>query len=145
MDEYRRGRIDSPGANQKREALARLRDPLFELHRLLLSQVRDNYEEEAGRVSPQAFFNLLLNEPRFQWLRPFSSLLSAIDEALDNPPEDPSRYQEVLDQVEQLFRFSTEETAFSLAYKDLIQASPEIASCHGELRLLLPKRGPEWS
>lgn len=128
-----------------RETLSRVRDPLFELHRLLLAQVREQHEQQAGPVSPHEFFRLLLNAPGFQWLRPFSALLSALDEVLDKPPEDPAEYHRVLESVENLFRFTGEETDFSRRYKEHIQSSPEIASRHGELRQLLPRRGTQWS
>lgn len=129
-----------------RQTLARLRDPLFELHRLVLEEVRARHERDAGPVSPQQFFRLLLDSPQFQWLRPFSGLLSAIDEVLDKPPEDPAVYDEVLTRAEHLFRFTAEdETTFTAAYKDFLQASTEIAACHGEVRQLLPKRGAQLS
>ena len=137
------GRI--PGERRARQTLARLRDPLFELHRLVLEEVRESYEREAGPVSPQQFFRLLLDSPRFDWLRPFSGLLSAIDEVLDKPPEDPAAYDQVLTRTEHLFRFTAEETTFTSTYKELIQSSTEIAACHGELRQLLPNRGAQLS
>ena len=96
-------------------------------------------------MSPQQFFRLLIEAPRFAWLRPFSGLLSAIDEVLDNPPDDKGGYEQVLSQAGHLFRFTTEETEFSLVYKELIQTSPDIAGCHGEVRQLLPRPGSELS
>ena len=134
-----------PGERSAKERLERLRDPLFELHRLVLEEVRARYERKAGAVSPQQFFRLLLEGPRFAWLRPFSGLLSAIDEVLDKPPEDAGVYQEVMGQAEELFRFTGEETTFTRTYKELIQASTDIAAFHGEVRQLLPKRSSELS
>lgn len=141
--------MDRHGRNSEgtaaREKLEQLRDPLFELHRLILGEVRERYEREAGPVSPQQFFRLLLEAPRFQWLRPFSGLLSAIDEVLDDARATAAGYEAVLGQAGQLFRFTAEETEFSTAYKELIQTSPEIAGCHGEVRQLLPRPGSELS
>lgn len=138
----RGGGSEKPSAKAQ---LIQLRDPLFELHRLLLEQARAEYEAEEGKVSAQKFLSLLLTSSQFEWLRPFSAVLTATDEALDDVRATEHTFGEVVKQVAGLFAFTQEETPFSTVYKRMIQESPEIASRHGELRTLLPKVPPKWS
>ena len=57
------------------------REALLALHKTLLDHVRIEYEREHGRVeNAGALLQLVVGDPAFEWLRPLSQLIVAIDE-----------------------------------------------------------------
>src|SRR5437588_8455803 len=81
--------IPDAGLEQARQKLAELRQTLLTLHKALLDSERTSYELVHGTIpSPGAFLQLLINDSWFAWLRPVTTLLVEIDEALaaKNPP-----------------------------------------------------------
>jgi hypothetical protein len=65
-----------------RDHLKAVRGGLFRLHKALIDAARTDYEASVGPLSPGQFLQALLHEPSFEWLRPFSGLIVALDEAL---------------------------------------------------------------
>ncbi len=59
------------------------RDNFLKLHKLLMDWDRSVYESEHGTVSAGKFLEMLLSEPRFEWLRVLSMLIVEIDESFD--------------------------------------------------------------
>ena len=73
-----------------RDRLLALHSVLLRLHKALLDSERTAYELVHGTIpAAAAFLQLLINDPWFQWLRPITTLLVAIDETLaaKKPPE----------------------------------------------------------
>ena len=68
---------------EKRLKLMQIRNKLLRFHKVLLDWERENYEREVGTVSAVRFLELLLGEPRFEWLRRISTLIVKVDEAFD--------------------------------------------------------------
>lgn len=68
-----------------RNRLVEVRRGLLRLHKTLIDSERAVYEREHGALSNGQFLQALLEEPFFQWMRPFSGLLVEIDEALHAP------------------------------------------------------------
>src|SRR5689334_16356224 len=67
-----------------RALLRDLRNALLRLHKTLLDNEKYEYEQVHAPIgSPGAYFQLVLNDPWFAWLRPMSGLVVRIDEALD--------------------------------------------------------------
>jgi hypothetical protein len=67
-----------------RQPLQELRDALLDLHKTLIDSERAVYETNIGPIhSPHHFFQLVSSDPWFDWLRPVSQLIVAMDEALD--------------------------------------------------------------
>ena len=73
-----------PRSEPERQSLIDLRNGASSaLHKTLLDGERRTYERVHGPIgSPGAFLQLLLNDPWFAWLRPMTSLVVVIDEAL---------------------------------------------------------------
>ena len=80
MDETAR-RGDRP-SDPVREELVEARRGLLVLHKALIDSERNAYEARAGATSNGQFLQLLLQDPFFVWLRPFSGLIAQMDEAL---------------------------------------------------------------
>src|SRR5262245_27539832 len=68
-----------------RSRLQDLRAALLRLHKTLLDSERMAYEAEFGRIRTNGeYLQLLINDPRFIWLQPYTSLVVRIDETLDS-------------------------------------------------------------
>lgn len=69
--------------NPVRDHLAEVRRALMRLHKTLIDGERPRFEaHRGGAVTNTQLLGALLEDPFFQWLRPFSQLMAAMDEAL---------------------------------------------------------------
>src|SRR5688572_24507029 len=68
-----------------RSRLSALRSALYRLHKTLLDSERRAYETEFGPIrSNGQYLQLLIEDPRFTWLQPYTSLVVRIDETLES-------------------------------------------------------------
>src|SRR5579862_3944746 len=78
-----------------------VRHPLLALHRSILDELRARHEAEFGAVSPGEFLQIVINGSAYRWLAPFSTLIAAIDDVLDDDEATPemrvSHAQAVID------------------------------------------------
>ncbi len=66
-----------------RDHLAEVRRALMRLHKTLIDSERPRFEaHRGGAVTNTQLLGALLEDPFFQWLRPFSQLMAAMDESL---------------------------------------------------------------
>jgi hypothetical protein len=65
-----------------RQHLSDVRKALLRLHKALIDSERGEYEARNGALNNAEFLGALLQEPFFQWMRPFSQLIAAMDEAM---------------------------------------------------------------
>ncbi|HQV47302.1 MAG TPA: hypothetical protein PL109_12760, partial [Nitrospira sp.] len=79
------------GQDHMRTHLGNLSRSLLRLHKALLDSERVSYERVHGRIETNgAFFQLVLGDAWFAWLRPLSQLMVKIDE-LSEEKEIPDR------------------------------------------------------
>ena len=65
-----------------RDPLAEVRRALLRLHKALIDSERARYEARRGPLTNTQLLGALLEDPFFQWLRPYSQLIAAMDEAI---------------------------------------------------------------
>ncbi|MBW3569463.1 MAG: hypothetical protein KY467_00015 [Gemmatimonadetes bacterium] len=65
-----------------RQHLSDVRRALLRLHKALIDSERAVFEARNGPMNNAEFLGALLQEPFFQWMRPFSQLIAAMDEAM---------------------------------------------------------------
>jgi hypothetical protein len=66
-----------------RDHLAEVRRALMRLHKSLIDSERPRFEAQRGSaVTNTQLLGALLEDEFFQWMRPFSQLMAAMDEAL---------------------------------------------------------------
>lgn len=80
MSSFQARRAGPP--NPAREHLAEVRRALLRLHKALIESERAVYEARNGPLNNAEFLTALLQEPFFQWMRPFSQLIANMDEAM---------------------------------------------------------------
>lgn len=119
-----------------RQRLVNVRESLLNLHKALLDSERTSYELVHGAIgSPSAFLQLLINDNWFAWLRPVTTLLVQIDEALaaKKPPKTERELGQYLDDTRALLSPSRDEEAFWKRYSTAIQRDPGVAVLHEQM------------
>lgn len=119
-----------------KQRLKTLREKLLTLHKALLDSERTAYELIHGPIaSPGAFLQLLINDTRFAWLRPVTTLIVQIDEALaaKDPPSTPQDFERLIRDMRALLTPSTEENGFWKRYSGAVQRDPGVAVLHQEM------------
>ena len=121
------------------QRLREVRTALLRLHKALLDSERNVYEQLHGRIQSNGqFFQLVLEDEWFSWLRPFSQFIVQIDEALSaKEPITLDRANELLDEVRALVSPAEEGTNREQRYYQAIQRDPDIALMHAQVSRLL--------
>lgn len=113
------------------EKLHHFNKQLRALHRRLLENERVAAEKEMQqKLNPFAFLNLLMQDPKFAWLRPLSAFMSDLDAFLDDVEElqktDIQRIRTELDAI-------MKEAKFCERYEKYKNEDPEFADLHTQL------------
>lgn len=122
------------------ETLKALRNALLPLHRELIESERLVYERFAGAIpTAGTFLQLLAHDPWFEWLRPLSRVIAAIDAALADKKQPVTHpiAGELIREVRELFREDEPIGSFAKIYYEALQRDPHLPVAHGRLRGLL--------
>ncbi len=117
--------------------LQQLRDALLRLHKILLESEQSDYEHEVARIeSRNQLLGLLINDPRFAWLRQLSSLIVTIDELRD--AKEPASAQDADRLIKEARTLLTplpaeEATGFGSQYYKAMQRDPGVILAHAEI------------
>ena len=135
----------SPEHERVRQRLSALRNALLVLHKALVDSERISYEQTVGPIrSPNHFLQLLTHDPWFAWLQPFSQLIVALDEALEEKESLTAAGADALvKQTGRLLAASEKGEGFSRHYFDALQRDPDVVLAHAEvLKLIGPRSRP---
>ena len=114
-----------------------VRHPLLTLHRSVLAHLRARHEAEFGAVSPGEFLQIVINGSAYRWLAPFSTLIAAIDDVLDDDEATPEMRVSHAQAVIDMFSAGTRDPAFAEQFLPLLQDSPDIAVANGQVAQLV--------
>lgn len=116
-----------------RVRLTEIRETLLTLHKALLDSERTAYEIVHGPIgSPSAFLQLLINDNRFAWLRPITTLLVQIDETLaaKKPPATSKDFEQLITDTRALLSPSSESNGFWKYYVGAVERDPAVEVLH---------------
>ena len=132
----------SPEREGARRRLSELRLALLTLHKALVDSERVSYERTVGTIpSPNHFLRLLTQDPWFAWLQPFSQLIVAMDEALEEQePLTPAGADALVRQTRLLLVASELGEGFSRHYFDALQRDPDVVMAHADAARLFGVR-----
>ena len=116
----------------ERQHLIEVRRALLHLHKTLLDRERAAYERVHGRTPAAELLNIIVRDPQFSWLRPFSELIVRIDEsleidALDGPEID---FDDIVAQTRMLVLPTDHESADAQRYHAALQEQPDAVLAH---------------
>ncbi len=121
--------LDS-GLTQARQKLGEVRELLLDLHKALLDSERTQYEIVHGPIaSPAAFLQLLISDEKFAWLRPTTTLIVQVDEALaaKKPPATQEELEQLRKDIRALFSPSRKGEDFWKRYSTVVERDPAVA------------------
>lgn len=115
-----------------RDGLKEVRRGLLRLHKALIDSERAVWERQSGGPrSNGAFLQALIQDPFFEWLRPFSSLIVEMDEALaTGDPLSQAQARAYVERVRGLVRPAGEEAE---RYERVRQRGTGVLLAHVEL------------
>jgi hypothetical protein len=121
------------------QRLRKIRTVLLPLHKALLESERVTYEQFNGRIlSKREYFQLVVGDEWFSWLRPLSQLIAQIDETLGSKqPVTLEQVNQLLEEVQKLLQPSEQGTTLEKRYYRAIQRDPDVALMHSEVFRLL--------
>jgi hypothetical protein len=134
----------SPEHEDLRRRLSELRLALLNLHKALVDSERVSYEKTVGQIqSPNHFLQLLTHDPWFAWLQPFSQLIVAMDEALEEKePLTMAGLDALAKQTKLLLVASESGEGFSGHYFAALQRDPDVVLAHADVSKLIGPRKP---
>lgn len=129
------------------QRLVELRHALLHLHKTLVDSERESYEKTIGAIQSQnQFLQLLIRDPWFAWLQPFSQLIVAMDEALEEKaPLTAAGVEALVKQTRLLLVVSETGEGISRHYFDALQRDPDVVLAHAEVSKLVNPRGKSRS
>lgn len=112
---------------------------LLRLHKALLDGERVTYERVHGRIPTNgAFFQLVLGDAWFAWLRPLSQMMARLDELAEGKEvADRAEITALIASVRTLLTPSEEGDGFGRHYYDALQREPDVGLAHAAVRALL--------
>ena len=130
----------APGDEANRERLASLSKALLVLHKTLLDSEKIGYEESFGKIAtPAVFFQLVMGDPWFAWLRTLSEFIVLIDERLDEKkhPVTTEDVNEFVGRARALLTPQEDGAGFGLHYHNAMQRDPDVILAHAGMVKLL--------
>jgi hypothetical protein len=113
--------------------MAEVRRALLRLHKALIDAERAVFESRSGALTNTQFLSALLEDPFFQWLRPFSRLIASMDETLfSREPVAPAAARALVDEARALVSVPGDEAA-DAPYADALRRDPGVLFLHTEL------------
>ncbi|NER82475.1 MAG: hypothetical protein F6K42_23515 [Leptolyngbya sp. SIO1D8] len=122
------------------QKLKTLRSLLLKLHKALLDAERDSYERIHGPIASKGeFFQLVIGDEWFDWLRPISQFIVRIDEMLGSKePVSPNQIHALLEEARDLMPLQQTDTSeAAVRYQRAVQNHDAIANMHAEMLNLL--------
>ena len=119
-----------------RGRLKELRDGLLHLHKSLLESERAAYERDIARITSTGhYFQLVMNDPWFQWLRELSQLVVLIDEKLDekDPAASDAEMERLMAQAQAILVPDEEGRGFARRYFEVLQRDPAAVLAHRDM------------
>lgn len=112
---------------ETRRKLKDLSRAFLRLHKTLLDAAKIEYEAKNGRIaSVNQYFQLVLDDPHFAWLRKMSSLIALIDEAVSvRRPASEAEAQALFIEAKMLLNFEDADADFNDKFQTALQKNAD--------------------
>ncbi|RMG00977.1 MAG: hypothetical protein D6735_12630 [Acidobacteria bacterium] len=118
-----------------RNRLKELSRAMVRFHKILLEDAKAEYEEKNGKIeNVYIYFQLVLEDEHFAWLRRISYLIALIDEAVSvRHPSTEAEAQRLLSSVYSLFSFADEDEVFNSKLQMALSKNSNAVVNHNEI------------
>ena len=120
--------------DETRQALKNLSKAMLRLHSILLDAAKAEYEAKNGKISSiNRYFQLVIDDPHFSWLRKFSSLIALIDEAISvRRPAMESEALALFNEARVLLDFEDADENFNDKFQMALLINPDAVLNHND-------------
>jgi hypothetical protein len=127
-----------------RKRLDAVSHALRPVHKALMDLTSHDYERRHGPIGgPVRLFQLVTQDPFFNWLHPMSALMAEVDELYDQKePIDPESVKAVRATLEGLLGHRGQEPSpdsFVSRYLEILQNEPAVVMAHARVRKALDR------
>ncbi len=118
----------------RRATLKALSKSMLGLHKTLLDAAKVDYEAANGQIaSIGQYFQLVVDDPFFAWLRKISALIALIDEAVSvRRPATESEAKGLENEAKLLLNFQDGDEAFNEKFQTALQKNAEAVLSYNE-------------
>lgn len=109
--------------DETRGNLKNLSKAMLKLHKTLLDAAKVDYEAKNGAIaSVNQYFQLVIDDPHFAWLRKISSLIALIDEAVSvRRPATEAEAKGLENEAKLLLNFQDGDESFNEKFQSALQ------------------------
>jgi hypothetical protein len=113
--------------DETRANLKSLSKAMLRLHKTLLDASKLDYEAKNGRIaSVNLYFQLVIDDQHFAWLRKISSLIALIDEAVSiRRPATEAEAQGLQNEALLLLNFQDADESFNEKFQNALQTNSD--------------------
>lgn len=129
----------TPSLDTALQRLRELRLAILRLHKAMLDSERVLYEQFYGRIRTNSeFFQLVIADDWFSWLRPISQFVVQIDDVIfSKEPVALEQVNTLFEEARVLLQPAENGTTLEKGYFRSIQRDPDIALMHADVAKLL--------
>ena len=127
--------------DETRQTLKNLSKAMLRLHSILLDAAKAEYEAKNGKIaSISHYFQLVIDDPHFSWLRKFSSLIALIDEAVSvRRPAKESEALALFNEARILMSFEDADEEFNDRFQMALLNNPDAVVNHNDALAITKK------
>ncbi len=120
--------------DETRELLKNLSRAMLRLHKTLLDASKIEYEAKYGTIkSKNQYFQLVIDDAHFAWLRKISSLIALIDEAVSvRRPATENEAQGLFNEAKVLLNFQDLDEEFNAKFQTALQNNADAVLNYNE-------------
>jgi hypothetical protein len=109
--------------DETRANLKSLSKAMLRLHKTLLDAAKIEYESKNGKIpNVNLYFQLVIDDPHFAWLRKISSLIALIDEAVSiRRPATEAEARGLHNEAQLLLNFQDADEGFNEKFQNALQ------------------------
>lgn len=129
--------------DETRAHLKDLSKAMLRLHKTLLDAAKIDYETANGKIANvNVYFQLVIDDPHFAWLRKISSLIALIDEAVSiRRPANEEEALGLLGEARVLLNFEDADEEFNDKFQRALTRNPDAVINHNDALRFVNNRG----
>lgn len=129
-------------SNETRSKLKDLSKAFLRLHKTLLDAAKLEYEAKNGRIAGvNVYFQLVIDDPHFAWLRKMSALIALIDEAVSiRRPATEAAVQALFGEARILLNFEDADEDFNNKFQIALQNSSDAVLNYNDALIFVNER-----
>lgn len=120
--------------DETRAGLKDLSRAMLRLHKVLLDAAKVDFEAKHGRItSVNHYFQLVIDDEHFAWLRKISALIALIDESISiRRPATESEARGLFNEARVLLSFEDSDEAFNDKFQRALATNPDAVINHND-------------